>query len=1139
MNFKNLKIETKLKLGFAVIFVVVLIMGLVSWEQTNEMHQQTTYLYNHPLQVRRAIGEIKANIFVMHRDMKNLFIVDNEEEFQQTLKNLALYKDQNQKLIDLLYLKYLGPKENLDSLNVSFIHWNSMREETIRLLRLGSITEAAQRTKQIGIAGAEVTRLIEHVRVIDSFSSTKADSFYQQSQSILLSLNLQLLLLVLAVLIIIIYIYITLTKSIRLPILNLISATEQFKSGDLKARSNIKQKDEIGMLAESFNNLAANTEENILLNASMNTLSELMTKEEDVHSFFRATSAKLLELTEAQMAAVYLVEDDKLHLKLVESIGSGEELRQRFSIEKFEGEFGLSLLNQHVHHFKALTHGTGFEFQTVSRTYVPEEIITIPIVMKDGLIGVVSIAKVSPFSPFALRLIEKIRVLLSARTSSVLSKARILQFSEMLEAVNSELEQQKAELDKAVVYNRGLIEASLDPLVTIGKDGKITDVNKSTEDIIGYSREQLIGTDFSDYFSNPEMAKQVYHQVFREGYVRDYELEIKHKDGKTTSVTYNASVYHDENKRIIGVFAAARDITEKKLAEQQQRMLNEEIEQRSEYLHSANKELEVQKNELTSLSAELSEQNTELEMQKKQLDEANKLKSSFLSNMSHELRTPLNSVIALSGVLSRKLKQKIGEEEYNYIEVIGKNGKNLLNLINEILDLSRIEAGKEEMNLSKFSVYELINELISLIQPTTDTSKVKLLNHIPAHFPLILSDRDKVRHILQNLIANAVKFTHEGTVEISADVKNDRVGISVKDTGIGIEEDKLTLIFDEFRQADEKTSRRYGGSGLGLSIAKKYSELCNGNIEVVSLIGGGSTFILYLPLNEEVKQDTARYEGFVYKAKEVVRESMNQKAERTILIVEDSEPQIIQLKEMILDAGYQVMVAKNGLEALEQIKVKVPDAIILDLMMPKMDGFQVLAEIRQSFDFIIPVLILSAKHITKDELSVLKGNHISQLVQKGELNRTSLLQKIESMFLPDPIYSRPISELPIITKAGEPTILLIEDNPDNSLTIKALLGDKYFIITAEDGISGFQKAVNYKPHVILLDISLPDIDGFEVLRRIRNNSEIAHIPIIAVTARAMKGDKEMILKFGFDGYVPKPVDNRLLEQTINNLLYGK
>ena len=1137
--FTNLKIETKLKLGFSIIFAIMLLMGAFSWHQTNEMNEQTTYLYNHPFEVQGLIGEVKANVNLMHRDMKNLFIVSDDVEFQQTLINLAQYKEQTQQLIDSLHLKYLGPKENVDSLLISFVHWNSMREETIRLLRIGQIKEAAHRTKTVGIAGTEVMELMNHIQVIDQFSKSKAVSFYSQSQSLNKNLNYQLLFFVVAAIMLILYLYYALSKSIRVPILNLISVTEKFKSGDLKSRSDIKQRDEIGMLAESFNKLASNIEESLLLNASMNTLSDLMSKEEEAHSFFRVTTAKILELTEAQVAAVYLLEEDKLHLKLFESIGSGSELRERFSIEKFEGEFGLSLLNQSVHHFKDLNHISGFDFHTSSQIYYPQEIITIPIVMQDGLLGVLSLAKVSPFTPLAISLINNIKDLLSARASSVLSKARIVEFNEKLEIINSTLEQQKALLDKSAAYNRGLIEASIDPLVTIGPDGKITDVNKSTEEITGYSREQLIGTDFSNYFSDPGSAQKGYLQIFRDGFVRDYELEIKNKDGKTTAVTYNASVYHDENKQVVGVFAAARDITEKKAAEQEQKKLYEEIEQRSAYLQSANKELEVQKNELTSLSAELSEQNTELEMQKKQLDEANKLKSSFLSNMSHELRTPLNSVIALSGVLSRKLKQKIGEDEYSYLEVIGKNGKNLLNLINEILDLSRIEAGKEEMNLSKFSVYELVNELVSVIQPSSNDKEVSLINLIPAHFMLIVSDRDKVRHILQNLIANAVKFTHEGMVEISAFTNNDRIGIRVKDTGIGIEEDKLSLIFDEFRQADEKTSRRYGGSGLGLSIAKKYSELCNGTIEVTSLPGEGSTFILYLPITLENDQDAVHYEGFTHKSEESEANTIIQKADRTILIVEDSEPQIIQLKEMILEAGYQVMIASDGIEALEQIKIKVPDAIILDLMMPGKDGFQVLAEIRKAFDFIIPVLILSAKHITKDELSFLKGNNISQLVQKGELNRADLLSKIEGMFTTMPLHPRPVVEAPLIKKAGETTILLIEDNLDNSMTIKALLGDKYSIIIAEDGLSGFQKAVKFSPAVILLDISLPDIDGFEVLRRIRGNKDIAHTPIVAVTARAMKGDKEMILKFGFDGYVPKPVEQEFIEQTINNLLYGK
>jgi PAS domain S-box-containing protein len=718
-------------------------------------------------------------------------------------------------------------------------------------------------------------------------------------------------------------------------------------------------------------------------------------------------------------------------------------------------------------------------------------------------------------------------------------KEEIEKRSKFLEIANSELEKQKLELFNAGSYNRGLIEASIDPLVTIGPDGKITDVNHSTEFITGYTREELIGTDFSAYFSDPDNAKKGYEMVFKNGLVRDYELVLKHKNGQLTYVAYNASVYKDANGEVVGVFAAARDITERKQADEQERQLKEEIEERSKFLEVANSELESQKNELSTQSAELSEQNTELEMQKKQLDEANRLKSAFLSNMSHELRTPLNSVIALSGVLGRKLKGKIQDDEYSYLDVISKNGKNLLNLINEILDLSRIEAGKEEIDLIEFSLFELVSELISMLQPTADEKGIKLINKIPSNLELFTSDRAKVRHILVNLIANAVKFTSEGQVEVTLTKKSNYLGIAVKDTGIGIDPEMVEVIFDEFRQADERTSRKYGGSGLGLAIAKKYSEICHGFIEVETKPEIGSTFTLFLPVLEKtISQPSQKFDNA---NKVVIQNNIKnvRSAETTILIVEDSEPQIVQLSELLAEEGYKVLVARNGQEALREINLFIPDAIILDLMMPEMDGFEVLKSIRQQFEVIIPVLILTAKHISKEELSVLKGNNINQLVQKGELNRADLISRIESILPQKESFHRDTEVPVLVKKAGDPTLLLVEDNPDNSMTIKALLGDKYFLLTAEDGITGLQKAINFKPHLILLDISLPGMDGFEVLKGIRENEKTKNIPVVAVTARAMKGDKEAILAFGFDAYVPKPVDDELLESTINHLLYGK
>jgi len=555
-------------------------------------------------------------------------------------------------------------------------------------------------------------------------------------------------------------------------------------------------------------------------------------------------------------------------------------------------------------------------------------------------------------------------------------------------------------------------------------------------------------------------------------------------------------------------------------------------------LDGQNRELEQQSGELSLQADELKEYNIELEIQKKQLDETNRLKSAFLSNMSHELRTPLNSVIALAGVLSRKLKGKIDPDEYNYLGVIAKNGKSLLTLINEILDLSRIESGKADLIFNHFSLNELVADLIQVLKPTADEKGITL-THLPGeNLPMLTSDYAKVRHILQNLLANAVKFTETGSVEAELSFIDSQFVIAIRDTGIGILPEMLDVIFDEFRQADEKTSRMYGGSGLGLSIAKKYCELLEGRIEVQTEPGKGSVFTLFLPSELQLTDTHVTISELPKQLAGGIQNAEVDARGKTILIVEDMESQLIQLKDVLEPEGFNVITARNGISALEMVRQQLPDAMILDLMMPGMDGFELLYEIRSEIETIFPVIVLTAKHVTSEELSLLKGNNISQLVQKGALNRNELLDLVKGVFMNKQLATKAVGKAQKAMKAGDPTILLIEDNPDNALTIIALLGDKYFLLSADDGISGLEKARNFKPALILLDITLPGLDGFEVLKGIRETEQIRHTPVVAVTARAMKGDKEALLQAGFDAYIPKPVENELLESTINQLLYG-
>jgi CheY-like chemotaxis protein len=260
--------------------------------------------------------------------------------------------------------------------------------------------------------------------------------------------------------------------------------------------------------------------------------------------------------------------------------------------------------------------------------------------------------------------------------------------------------------------------------------------------------------------------------------------------------------------------------------------------------------------------------------------------------------------------------------------------------------------------------------------------------------------------------------------------------------------------------------------------------------------------------------------------------------EKTILLVEDSEATIIQMKEMLVSQGYQVLIAQNGEEALNQIASKTPDAMILDLMMPQVDGFEVLKRIRENPETSqVPVIILTAKFVTKEELAFLKHNHVHQLIQKGDINKKQLLNILSKMIFSDKTDPVKPEKKPVPTfPQGDPVILVVEDNPDNMLTIKALLDGYGKILEATDGLKGIELALNQVPNLILMDIAIPEMNGIDVLRKMRENEQLKHVSIIAVSASAMKGDKEHFIACGFDDYISKPIDNQIFEKIITNAL---
>ena len=1045
------------------------------------------------------------------------------------------------------------------------------------------------------------------------------------------------------------------------PIREMTRVSDKIEEGDLTARNRIETVDELGSLSRSFNRMADSMESQMAIQKGLGGISEAMVAAGDMETFMSNLLKNLADITGSHLGVAYLRKEERF--EPVFSLGANPELLEPFDPSILEGELGRVLFTKKISHIKDIPEDTVFRFRTSSGTALPKEIITAPLLMNGEIRGVISLAGLYHYS------------------------------QEVLE-----------------ILNRAL-----------------TGIH------IGFSNAVTAG----------------------------------------------------ETRRL------AEELIEK----------NQELQAQAEELQSQAEELQQQSEELQQTSDELQEQNTELELQRRQVEEANRLKSEFLSNMSHELRTPLNSVMALSRVLISQASQKLSEEEASYLKVIERNGKNLLVLINDILDLAKIEAGRMDVDLKLFPISSAVETIMERLEPLAEEKGLDLNQKIPADLPQIESDEIRVHQILQNLVGNAVKFTHAGNVTVTAVSDAENIHIEIADTGIGIEEKDLPHIFEEFRQVDGSSARTYEGTGLGLTIAYRAARMLGGELRVESVFGKGSKFTLTLPIKwpeimpgpgpvapmppvkivqsrkavlvvdddpgvaamiadyliregygaltatsgkdalelalkhrpfaitldvimpdmdgwevlqrlkenpgtkdipviiisvaddkeigfalgavgyitkpvnkdrliaeisriggpaahtvlivddnalersemaqiveqeglravvadggatcmkligksipdvlvldlmmpdmdgfavlEKVRSDpaTRNLPVIVVTAKELtdkdrkkltgkvssilaksdttstaLLEEIKQilgdidkyprpgepKTTKRILLVEDNEVAMIQVRGILESQGYGVDVARGGQEALEYIRETTPDGIILDLMMPEVDGFAVLQNIRSHRATArVPVLILTAKDLTPEDLKKIRGNNVQHLVQKGDVARENLLVKVKSMLggkaraaveIRDP---QPVSfqtgqaqtRQPEPAKAkkieGTPTILVVEDNPDNMISIKAVLGNQYAILEATDGEDGLKKALAQGPDLILLDMSLPGMDGFAVAGRVKEADETRHIPVIAMTAKAMKGDREMILGAGCDDYISKPIDPDEVMEKINNWL---
>ena len=1112
---------TKLFLAVSYGLVIMLLIGFNAISNIRTLNNDTKIIYENYFHCISHLKEANIHLVQIRENIERLSQTDLES-YNQTKSNITkatdllqeetalararLLSDDDKKLVtrfDISFKTYLENIKQAIALSNS-LHEKSIQERTFNAFIFSNDFVATANTTE------ELLSTLSHNK--ESQASVISERLEKMSIE---SEHISLLLMFSGIFITAIS-GLLIGKSITAPINRLENAIDGLAAGNLDVViPHVDYKNEIGTIARAsavLQTMCRGMETEHWIKDNFATISTELYQIENFPDFAQKFISLVCPLINAGYGNFYIYSQGTL--KLLSTYGAHENQANKSHIALGEGLVGQCALEKRIIELSDLPE----DYIKISSSLgesIPKNSVIYPILRINTLVGVLEVAFFKPFTKTEKLLLSALMPMVAMsmdildrnlKTQELLNQTKaqadhMERQTVQLEDQAIELETQQSELKETEAWFRGIIESAPDAMLVVDAEGTIVLCNKRADEVFGYDPGELMWANIDKLV--PSHARE-HHPVMRQQFMTEGSTRIMgvkkdlhglRKDGSDFPIEVGLSTLPNASgQRFVCVTAC--DITLKKQADLA--------------LHQA----------------------------KKIAEDTTQMKSDFLANMSHEIRTPLNVIL---GITHLTLKTELNHKQLDYMRKIQNSSQHLLAIINDILDLSKIEAGKIFIEQIDFKIQKTLNNLVDLISVKVKDKGLTLTFDIDKNLPIYLNgDPLRLGQVLINYVNNAVKFTEQGeiivTVKVLEDDQNELLlYFSVSDTGIGLSDETKNKLFQSFQQADTSTSRKYGGSGLGLSISKQLVELMNGEVGVESELGKGSLFWFTAKLKKSLKNASSIT-------------TTNNLTGRRVLIIDDTESARDILENALSNIGLSVTQVSNGKHALKYIKQAekngVPyEIVFLDWYMPDMDGAETAKAIRHLSLTHPPQITIITAHGREEILSEMNNIGLDNILIKpintsllfdlvirllGESNAS--FEDVEEDVNDYLGFSYVVEDLKIIHGSS---ILVVEDNKLNQEVALGLLIDEGFKVDiANDGREAIDMVHQNDYDIVLMDMQMPVMNGVEATLEIRKNAKFDSLPIVAMTANAMLQDREKCLQAGMNDFISKPIDPEELFRTL-------